>query len=74
MKNSFQTNNNIYIVWKNLFPLEKFQNILENFPDNINFYFMKNSVQTHFNILDSVEKFHLTWKIFQKFWKTFQTI
>ena len=60
MKNSFQTNNNIYIVWKNLFPLEKFQNILEKIPDHMNFYFMKNSVQTHFNILDSVKKFHLT--------------
>ena len=35
---------------------------------------MENSFQTHFNILDSLEKFHLTWKSFQQFWKTFPTI
>ena len=35
---------------------------------------MKNSFQTQRYILDSLVKFHLLWKSFQKFWETFREL
>ena len=51
--------------------LEKFPEILENFPDKINLFFDKKGFQTNFNILDCLEKFYLMLKYFKKIWKEF---
>ena len=62
-KTAFKPTSIFYIVWKISFPLEKFKKNLENFQDNMNLLFnnKKKTFNTLFNILVSVEKFHLTW-------------
>ena len=44
---------------------------MEKFPDKMNLFCHKNKFQTNINILDCFEKFHLLWKHFQKFSRTF---
>jgi hypothetical protein len=46
--------------------LEKFPEVLENFPDNFFYYFMKNSFQTNINILYCLENFISSGKVSNK--------
>ena len=71
---NFQDNMNIQTHVKVSFALEKFPESLETFSTIRIYSLMKNSFQTHINILDCLEQSPVLWKSFQKFWKTFQTI
>jgi hypothetical protein len=54
--------------------LEKFPEVLENFPDYFCKLFYKKQLSNQYQYFILSGKFHFLWKSFKKIWKTFQTI
>ena len=71
-KTAFKPTLIFHIVWQISYPLEKFQQILENFLDNLNLLFHEKTGFKHILVFYSLGKCYLTFQTIRFFlsWKT----